>query len=101
MIRALVTLVALAMPAPVMLGGELAPPNLPGGPIQRFFVQSIRVDGAWVYHEEWRIWDGRNWVPLMSEEGQWRAFGIRPDPGPAPSRPRAWPKPGHYKRDLE
>ena len=102
MTRALaVALVALSMPAWAMLAAGETPPNLPGGPIQKFFVQDVRVDGVPVYHEEWRIWDGRIWIPLMSDEGQWRAFGLKPAPSQAPSRPRAWPKPGHYKRDLE
>ena len=78
MIRALVTLVALAMPAPVVLADELPPPNLPGGPIQKFFAQGARVDGIPVFREEWRVWNGRNWVPLMSDEGMWRTFGIKP-----------------------
>lgn len=104
MIRALLALVLLTVPVWAMLAGELPPPNLPGGPIQKFFVQEIRIDGMPVYREEWKVWDGRNWVPLMSDEGMWRAFGIKPSsepaPSQAPSRRRERPIPKH-QRDLE
>lgn len=104
MIRSLLALVLLTVPAWAMLAGDIAPPNLPGGPIQKFFVQSIRIDGAWVYHEEWRVWDGRNWISIMSDEGMYKAFGIKPSsepaPSQAPSRRRERPIPRH-QRDLE
>lgn len=70
-----------------------------GEPIQRFFVPSISVDGIPVYRDEWRAWDGRNWIPLMTEEGQEAVFGIKP------FKPELkWPPPTHFlkhQRRLE
>jgi hypothetical protein len=58
---------------------------------KRFFVPGRAVDGVPTYHDEWRIWNGREWVPLTS----YMAFGIRPAPHPIIPAP---PIPKHQRR---
>lgn len=55
------------------------------------------VDGLAVVEHQWCAWTGDRWVPLMSDEGQFSVFGIKPVvPGTIPAPPI--PK---YQRRME
>ena len=58
---------------------EMPPPyTMP--PIQRCFVEYLRVDGLPLVKHGWCAWDEklRRWLPLDSEIARERVFGIRP-----------------------
>lgn len=71
-------LVLLTAPVHAMRAETLPPPDFVGEPIQRFFIVGPIVDGVPTYREQWRVFNGVEWVPLMSEEGQAEVFGIAP-----------------------
>lgn len=80
MIRALVLLMFCTVPAHATRAETLpAPPNLPGGPVQKFFAAQVTVDGLPTYREEWRVWDGigKTWVPMASARGMQILFGMQ------------------------
>lgn len=61
---------------------------LAGPPIQLFFARGPMVDGLPVVYFEWRVWNGREWLPLVTEQGQEITFGVKPVPLPAPPIPK-------------
>lgn len=66
-------------------------PPEPPERLQRCVVERMMVDGLAVVEHQWCAWTGDRWVPLMSDEGQFSVFGIKPVlPGtiPAPSIPK-------------
>lgn len=50
-------------------------------------VEGLRIDGLPLVKHSWCIREGGLIVPLASDEGQLRIFGIRPANGPRPPIP--------------
>jgi hypothetical protein len=69
--------IAWACAAAAGLPPDNRPPP-PEHPLRRCVVQRLQVDGLAVVEHQWCVWTGRGWIPLMSDEGQSRVFGISP-----------------------
>lgn len=86
--------VAIAVVSPAWATAQQTYPavTIDGPPIQRFYVAGPLVDGFPTFHAEWRVWDGRRWLRIGSDEGDHLVYGIKPilpaSPDPRPPIPK-------------
>lgn len=80
------TALSIAVASAVLAARAEPLPEEQEGQIVRCVIQSLEVDGLPVVAHGWCVWNGKRWIPLMSDEGQARVFNIHPDP-PAPIIP--------------